>query len=116
MHQKPIHTEPSPNSQASAYGYKYAGSMASHGVAWRHTVTEPGYKAYRSSVGKALYVKDSKTGYTYLAYWQAGFGSAALRIPSHSKRTTNKAQKPKSLRKHSGAFGCSNTNSNYRIA
>ena len=68
MNPKPKHTTPSPNSKAAAFGYEQ----------------------YSSSANKALYAKSSKTGYTYLACRQAGFGPAAPRIPSHSKRTTNK--------------------------
>ena len=94
MPQKPKHTAPPPNSQAAAYGY--VGSLASHSVTLSHTMTEPGYKPYSNSINKALYVTSSKTDYTYLACRQAGFGPAAPRIPSHSKRITNKApKKPK---------------------
>ena len=54
MNQNPNHTAPSPNSQAAAYGYKHAGGMASQGMAWRYTLTKPGYKAYGGSVSVGL--------------------------------------------------------------
>ena len=65
MHQRTTHTEPIPNSQSAAYGYKYAAGLARYGVSWRHTVSEPGNKPYSSSTNKALYVESSKTGYSY---------------------------------------------------
>ena len=65
MNQKPIHTEPILNSKPTAYGYKHADSLARYGVSWRYTVSEPGYKAYSSSVGRVLYVESTKTDYTF---------------------------------------------------
>ena len=46
MNQRIPHTEPNPNSYVAAYGYKYmydgfgGSAQASHGMAWRHIVTE----------------------------------------------------------------------------
>jgi RHS repeat-associated protein len=46
MKQRIPHTKPTTNSHAAAYGYEYrhdgfgGSAQASHGVAWRHTVTE----------------------------------------------------------------------------
>jgi RHS repeat-associated protein len=46
------HTEPTQNSHAAAYGYKYmydgfgGNAQASHGVSWSHTVTESGSSAW----------------------------------------------------------------------
>ncbi len=74
MNQTPKHTAPSPNSQAAAYGYKHAGGMASQGVAWSHTVTKPGYKAYSGSVSMGWYSGSSKTEYSFPIAAAIGIG------------------------------------------
>jgi len=65
MNQRTNHTTPPPSSQAAAYGYKHVGGLASQGMTPSHTLTEPGYMAYSGSASKTLYVKSSKTDYTY---------------------------------------------------
>jgi hypothetical protein len=52
MNQRTPHTEPTTNSHAAAYGYKYRydgfadSAQASHGLSPRHTVTEPDSSAW----------------------------------------------------------------------
>jgi RHS repeat-associated protein len=52
MNQRTPHTEPTQNSPAAAYGYKYryngfgGSAQASHGLSWSHTVPEPASSAW----------------------------------------------------------------------
>ncbi len=75
MNQTPTHTTPPPSSQAAAYGYKHAGSMASQGVAWRFTLTEPGNMAYGGSVSVGWYSGSSKSGYSFPIAAAIGIGA-----------------------------------------
>ncbi len=91
MTQRTTHTEPPPSSQAAAYGYKHAGSMASHGVAWSHTVT----KLKHSS----LWITDASGNVNqYLAYTSTRlstglhFGELS-RHPERSRRIDQRAKK-----------------------
>ena len=75
MPQTPNHTTQPPSSQAAAYGYKHAGSMARYGVSPSLTVSEPENMAYGGSVSVGWYSSCSESGYSFPIAAAIGIGA-----------------------------------------